>query len=1116
MPGWPGLEVVLDARQLARVPVGSTVVLVARAEDASWLNRQRPLLATRSLRVVLWSDAATTGVLAREAPDFFDWISVRVACPPGPALHGIASLAAAVGAPGVAWQGGPLRACLEAAFPGARVLQGDATGTFDEVIEAARAAGPEDWLIWRGVSSLPRLRRVRWALALAGHRSRNVLVEPGLPSPGWWTVDGRTVPIGVAAARLEERGLPRAALLAGLLGLEGAALDMLDKLASAAPRGPDLALLAGQADGGAAFGALLLEEGRLSTPELPLGSGPVPALRALAAGEELMRCTTRILEQTSRQVHAGERVEDERLGWWAAHVRDAVRPGAPHPELDRAWLVEAVLAAAPDSPTTRRWAAEQVDLLGDRAVAAWLGDQVRGAEPKGGGYDLERPCFSVPFPAKDDGVVGREAALEQVRQQLVEGRRTVVGQAAAFVGLGGIGKTQLAVEYCWRWRDAYPGGVYWLHADQDLDIQLLQLSDRARWLHPSTDHATKLEVARHRLRRSRGALLVLDNVLRGDDLVEVLPYPDADVHLLLTSREPQAGFAQVDLDLLDPARSLQMLKLESGRDLAAEGDRQAALRVADQLEGLPLALELAGAYLRRLPLSWAEYADRLEAEGVQTRGLRPPGFAQESLTRHEANLLATLRIDEPLLEARPGLRDALDVLAWSGPASMGWSLLQALVVPDDPDALLRSLREAVGLRVLGEEADPRGPRFRMHRLVQQVRQAQVPVRAHATRARLVLPRLGDWFEARRMDFDDLPAFEAEADHLEAWARHAASLEVPREQVRLGWLGAYPHYHRGRFADALSVVRSVQHLLAAIKDAEPRLVVCVYSDEATLLTELARPEEALGIVDRALAFGEAALGTEHREVILLLGVKSVALGAIGNATAAIDCARDMLLRSQRARDDDGDLIPGANNKLGIAYARAGRNREACSHAERSLGLCLAEFGERHPNTANEMGNLGYYLVRVDRIDEGLELLRRSLALLREILGEEHPTVAATYGKLAVGLLHAGQRSAATAALREEWSLGRRVLPTGNADTLRAATDLARSLHSLHRTDEARAVIDQTLAELPGDHPERPRLEALRQAPRPTAEPTRPSGKTSKAARKAQAAARKRNRPQKKRR
>jgi tetratricopeptide (TPR) repeat protein len=404
----------------------------------------------------------------------------------------------------------------------------------------------------------------------------------------------------------------------------------------------------------------------------------------------------------------------------------------------------------------------------------------------------------------------------------------------------------------------------------------------------------------------------------------------------------------------------------------------------------------------------------------------------------------------------------------------------------------------------------------MHRLVQQVRQAQVPVRAHAPRARWVLPRLGDWFEARRMDFDALPAFEAEVDHLEAWARHAASLEVPREQVRLGWLGAYPHYHRGRFADALSVVRSVQHLLAAIKDAEPRLALCVYHDETTLLTQLARPEEALRIVDRALAFGEAALGTEHREVILLLGAKSIALGEIGNMTAAIDCARDMLLRSQRARDDVGDLIGLAHNKVGIAYARAGRNREACTHAERSLELCMARYGERHPDTAIAMGNLGIGLARVDRFEEGLDLIRKSLALVQEVLGEEHPWVAAAYGNLAEGLLHAGQRSAAADALREEWSLGRRVLPAGHSDTLMAARNLARTLHSMHRTDEARAVIEQTLAELPGDHPERPRLEALRQAPRPTAEPTRPSGKTSKAARKAQAAARKRNRPQKKRR
>src|SRR4029453_595568 len=65
-------------------------------------------------------------------------------------------------------------------------------------------------------------------------------------------------------------------------------------------------------------------------------------------------------------------------------------------------------------------------------------------------YDPRNPVFFVPYRPKGDQVIGREEALRRVRDQLTRGRRTAIGQVAAFQGLGGLGKTQLAVEYAYR------------------------------------------------------------------------------------------------------------------------------------------------------------------------------------------------------------------------------------------------------------------------------------------------------------------------------------------------------------------------------------------------------------------------------------------------------------------------------------------------------------------------------------------------------------------------------------------------------------------------------------------------------------------------------------------
>lgn len=75
-------------------------------------------------------------------------------------------------------------------------------------------------------------------------------------------------------------------------------------------------------------------------------------------------------------------------------------------------------------------------------------------------FDSSRPWFFVPFRSKGEGMIGRAEGVARVAERLGAGRPTAIGQTAAFTGIGGIGKTQLAVEYCWDRRGGYPGGVY--------------------------------------------------------------------------------------------------------------------------------------------------------------------------------------------------------------------------------------------------------------------------------------------------------------------------------------------------------------------------------------------------------------------------------------------------------------------------------------------------------------------------------------------------------------------------------------------------------------------------------------------------------------------------------
>jgi predicted phosphodiesterase len=108
-------------------------------------------------------------------------------------------------------------------------------------------------------------------------------------------------------------------------------------------------------------------------------------------------------------------------------------------------------------------------------------------------YDPRNKVFYVPYRAKGNQVVGREEALKAVHETLKHGRRTNIGQTALFRGLGGLGKTQLAIEYAYQYKDEYPNGIIWLNADQDLEAQLIDIAEKGRWVAPESEHRYKLD-----------------------------------------------------------------------------------------------------------------------------------------------------------------------------------------------------------------------------------------------------------------------------------------------------------------------------------------------------------------------------------------------------------------------------------------------------------------------------------------------------------------------------------------------------------------------------------------------------------------------------------------------
>jgi len=678
-------------------------------------------------------------------------------------------------------------------------------------------------------------------------------------------------------------------------------------------------------------------------------------------------------------------------------------------------------------------------------------------------YDPRNPPFYVPYRQKGDQVIGREDALEKVRQQLTAGRRTAIGQTAVFQGLGGLGKTQLAVEYAYHYRDAYPNGVIWLTADQDMDAQLVDLAVKARWVAPASEHRFKLEVALHRLRSYSECLIVFDNLEQLTTIKSYLPEPPAEPHILVTSRTEQPEFTYVPIEVLDHDQSLRLLTQEASRQPNNETDWIAAREIADTLGGLPLALELAGAYLSRRPVSWQDYLKLLQHNLKQAL---PSRLA--SLTGHEADLYSTLQVSESVFAEEPRLQEILDILTWSGPAPMGLDLLGKLVGTPEHTGLIGALGLGTALRILQQV--PGTDSYAIHRLVREVRRAQLPLANRPIWADEMCQRIGDWFDALRNDFVQLPRFENEIDHLREWHDHSLTL-TPKQSSRLTWLQAYPPFHRGQHREIKRLIELALIEYAQQGHDEESLLAHLYSDLAYSQNSLGNPKRALELAEQALAIRRQLFGEHHPDTARSLCNIASYTATLGNPKRALELTEQALaIRRQLFGEHHPDTAASLNN-IASYTDTLGNPERALELAEQALAIQRQLFGEHHPDTATSLNNIASYTDTLGNPKRALELAEQALAIRRQLFGEHHPDTATSLNNVASYTYTLGNPERALELAKQALAIQRQLFGEHHPDTARSLCNIASYTATLGNPKRALELAEQALAirrQLFGEH------------------------------------------------
>ncbi|WP_222265769.1 FxSxx-COOH system tetratricopeptide repeat protein [Modestobacter marinus] len=726
-------------------------------------------------------------------------------------------------------------------------------------------------------------------------------------------------------------------------------------------------------------------------------------------------------------------------------------------------LVEPVILPALYAPLIH------LDLTGldEAAAAARLRTRLAGGRPTGppafprgdparADSRGDRPRFAGALPAvwrvppRNPRFTGRDGMLTELRRRLHADEGTLVVQA--LYGLGGVGKTQLAIEYAHRFAADYKL-VWWIDAEQPVLIpdQLAGLAARLE-LPPGPTVADTVDRLLAEL-RSRGRwLLIFDNAERPADIAAYRPGGTGQV--LITSRYPGWGAlgGRLEVDVLARMETIALLRARIPQ-LAEE----LADKLAVELGDLPLAAAQAAGYLEQTDLPAADYLRRFRAHraSLLARG-DVVGYAGRIDTAWALSL-DRLKCDDPaavqLLELAAFLApEPIPLSVFGDHADLLDEPLRTTAA--DPDALADTVGALVGYSLTRRSADG----FQVHRLVQAViRQQLAPDRRQAT-AEQVIALLAAASPGDPDNPVSWPGYAQLAAHVLATAPLGDSSPTGRRLV----LDATRYLQvKGDSSGSRAVVEPLLDRWRSVLGPDHPDTLTSGSRLAFALIGLGEAEPARALGEDTLQRSRRVLGPDHPTTLEAAAALIHVLGLVGEVEPARALAQDMLQRSRRVFSPDHPLTLWAAAAVTVALVLLGEVLAARAVGQDTLQRCRRVLGPDHPSTLSAAGGLTCALVPLGEAGPARALGEDTLQRCRPVLGPDHPSTLVAANGLTLALVVLGDAEPARALGQDTLQHCRRVLGPDHILTLTAAVALIGALDRLGEAEPARALGEDTL-------------------------------------------------------
>ncbi|MGW7526187.1 FxSxx-COOH system tetratricopeptide repeat protein [Streptomyces sp. NPDC054783] len=684
-------------------------------------------------------------------------------------------------------------------------------------------------------------------------------------------------------------------------------------------------------------------------------------------------------------------------------------------------------------------AGARIEASGTRSIAAGVigtavtGDVVLPAEALNAARDIEAAPGTGNLPPR--GLcLGREDDLAWLRDVLAAGNETAITQMPAVHGLGGIGKTTLALEYAHRHRSDYTF-IWWVAADSPARIEQsiagLALRLFPSWAARASEHE-QLQWALNWLQWHPGWLLVFDNVDAPRDLA---PYTGAlnRGHHLATSRRvtgwPRTTPSRA-LGTLLPDEAAELLctyALDSAVPTAIE--LQEARALAAELGYLPLALEQAGAYLQQNPtISIDAYRRRLvakldkAADGID---------AERTIARIWTHTLQALTSNNPLAVG------ILHVLAWLAPDSVPVRLME--VFDNEPDDIAEALGALRAYSMIGFSPDRTS--VSIHRLVQAVLRSTETSSPDAQGRRLAEEAVLHALPVPAGAHEELaPEWALLTPHLVSLAATTPPNHQNESVVAAYRIAAEHLYEMGHKASALPLREAIFNHFSTFEGETHPDTILAQCKLATSYESAGSVAEAVSLYEAALGRCEEVFGHHHPTTLITRANLAGSYESAGNMGRAISLYKKVHKQTAQAFGNAAPETLTVRNNLAYAYKVSGNFKRAMRLYEGILSQREASLGIYHPDTLNTRNNLATACQAAGDLERAVPMLESTLAQHEQILGKNHPNTMTVRNNLGHAYVEKQDLRRAIPILEEVLAQREQLLGDIHPDTLQSRNNL----------------------------------------------------------------------------